>query len=110
MTLTSLTHQIRFPSSSDVELSQDEEWCEVLLDDDWTRIRFHDYGEIYKVLPEPELKRQAHRQIQLLDLAFGKMFDRFVQPELSPQNTQHQFMTQRAIVFAHFRIERGQQH
>jgi Methyltransferase domain len=49
MTLTSLTHQIRFPSSSDLELSQDEEWCEVLLDDDWTRIRFHDYGDIYAV-------------------------------------------------------------
>ena len=25
--------------------SQDQEWCEVLLDDDWTRIRFHDYGD-----------------------------------------------------------------
>jgi hypothetical protein len=49
MTLTSLTHQIRFPSDSGAELSQDEEWCEVLLDDDWTRIRFHDYGDIYAV-------------------------------------------------------------
>lgn len=49
MTLTSLTHQIRFPSSSDAELSQDEEWCEVLLDDDWTRVRFHDYSDIYAV-------------------------------------------------------------
>jgi Methyltransferase domain len=49
MTLTSLTHQIRFPSSSDAELGQDEEWCEVLLDDEWTRIRFHDYGAIYAV-------------------------------------------------------------
>jgi hypothetical protein len=49
MTLTSLTHQIRFPSSSEAELSQDEEWCEVLLDDEWTRIRFHDYGAIYAV-------------------------------------------------------------
>ena len=49
MALTSLTHQIRFPSSSDAELSQDEEWCEVLLDDEWTRIRFHDYGAIYAV-------------------------------------------------------------
>jgi len=49
MTLTSLTHQIRFPSSSDAERSQDEEWCEVLLDDDWTRIRFHDYSDIYAV-------------------------------------------------------------
>lgn len=49
MTLTSLTHQIRFPSDSDAELSQDEEWCEVLLDDGWRRIRFHDYGDIYAV-------------------------------------------------------------
>jgi hypothetical protein len=49
MTLTSLTHQIRFPSDSGAELSQDEEWCEVLLDDDWTKIRFHDYGDIYAV-------------------------------------------------------------
>jgi Methyltransferase domain len=49
MTLTSLTHQIRFPSDSGAELDQDEEWCEVLLDDDWTRIRFHDYGDIYAV-------------------------------------------------------------
>lgn len=49
MTLTSLTHEIRFPSDSDAELSQDQEWCEVLLDDEWTRIRFHDYDEIYAV-------------------------------------------------------------
>ena len=49
MSLTSLTHQVRFPSDSGAELSQDEEWCEVLLDDDWTRIRFHDYGDIYAV-------------------------------------------------------------
>jgi hypothetical protein len=49
MTLTTLTRQIRFPSHAAAELSQDEEWCEVLLDGDWTRIRFHDYGEIYSV-------------------------------------------------------------
>jgi hypothetical protein len=49
MSLTKLTHQIRFPSHAAADLSQDEEWCEVLLDDDWTRIRFHDYGEIYSV-------------------------------------------------------------
>jgi SAM-dependent methyltransferase len=47
MTLTPLTHHVRFPSESDAELSQDQEWCEVLLDDGWTRIRFHDYGDIY---------------------------------------------------------------
>jgi len=49
MTLTTLTHQIRFPSDSGAELSQDQEWCEVLLDDEWTRIRFHDYGDIYSI-------------------------------------------------------------
>jgi len=49
MTLTTLTHQIRFPSHAAAELSQDQEWCEVRLDGDWKRIRFHDYGEIYSV-------------------------------------------------------------
>jgi SAM-dependent methyltransferase len=49
MTLTTLTHQVRFPSDSGAELSQDEEWCEVLVDGEWTRIRFHDYGDIYAV-------------------------------------------------------------
>jgi SAM-dependent methyltransferase len=49
MTLTPLTHQIRFPSDAGAELSQDEEWCEVLLDGEWRRIRFHDYGDIYAV-------------------------------------------------------------
>ena len=49
MTLTPLTHHVRFPSESDAELSQDQEWCEVLLDEGWTRIRFHDYGDIYAV-------------------------------------------------------------
>ena len=49
MSLTPLTHRIRFPSEGDAELSQDQEWCEVLLDEDWTRIRFHDYGDIYAV-------------------------------------------------------------
>jgi hypothetical protein len=49
MSLTSLTHQVRFPSAAAGELSQDEEWCEVLLDEGWKRIRFHDYGEIYSI-------------------------------------------------------------
>ena len=49
MTLTKLTHQVRFPSDGAAELSQDQEWCEVLLDGEWTRVRFHDYGEIYSV-------------------------------------------------------------
>ncbi len=49
MTLTKLTHQVRFPSDNAAELSQDQEWCEVLLDGEWTRVRFHDYAEIYSV-------------------------------------------------------------
>jgi SAM-dependent methyltransferase len=49
MTLTTLTHEIRFPSASGAGLSQDEEWCEVRLDGEWTRIRFHDYGRIYSI-------------------------------------------------------------
>jgi predicted TPR repeat methyltransferase len=49
MSLTSLSHQVRFPTSATGDLSQDEEWCEVCLDGEWERIRFHDYGEIYSV-------------------------------------------------------------
>lgn len=37
---------IRFPKKS---LSQDEEWCEVQIEGDWKRIRFHDYREVYRV-------------------------------------------------------------
>lgn len=32
-----------------VSLSQDREWCCVLVDGQWTRIRFHDYDEIYAI-------------------------------------------------------------
>lgn len=37
---------IRFPPKG---LPQDEEWCEVKIDGEWKRIRFHDYSEVYKV-------------------------------------------------------------
>lgn len=30
-------------------LSQDEEWCEVHINNAWRRIRFHDYDEIYNI-------------------------------------------------------------
>src|SRR4051812_6328523 len=50
MSLTSLSHQVRFPATTSAgDLGQDEEWCEVCLDGEWERIRFHDYGEIYSV-------------------------------------------------------------
>jgi len=48
MTLTTLKHQVRFPPS-DGRLSQDEEWCEVIVDGEARRLRFHDYGEIYAI-------------------------------------------------------------
>ncbi|SMF00814.1 class I SAM-dependent DNA methyltransferase [Pseudobacteriovorax antillogorgiicola] len=38
---------IRFPRKSD--LDQDEEWCEIKMDGEWRKIRFHDYDEIYKI-------------------------------------------------------------
>ena len=41
-------YDIRFPSSADSGLQQDEEWCEVGFGDGETRrIRFHDYDEIF---------------------------------------------------------------
>lgn len=41
--------EIRFPDSSDAGESQDTEWCEVELDGELRRFRFHDYHEIYAV-------------------------------------------------------------
>ena len=38
---------IRFPKAKVLE--QDEEWCEVKVDDSWKKIRFHDYNEVYRV-------------------------------------------------------------
>ncbi len=39
--------RLRFPEETD--LDQDEEWCEALVDGEWRRIRFHDYGRLYEV-------------------------------------------------------------
>ncbi len=41
---------LRFPIESD-DLDQDQEWCEYRIDgeEQWSRVRFHDYDEIYKV-------------------------------------------------------------
>jgi hypothetical protein len=39
---------LRLPEGVD-NLDQDEEWCEVLTENDWRRIRFHDYHEIYRI-------------------------------------------------------------
>lgn len=41
--------ELRFPEPSSDGRDQDEEWCEVTLDGDQRRIRFHDYNEIYDI-------------------------------------------------------------
>lgn len=40
-------HEIRFPQATD--LSQDREYCEVLVSGEWRRIRFHDYDSIFEI-------------------------------------------------------------
>ncbi|MEM8835385.1 MAG: methyltransferase domain-containing protein [Planctomycetota bacterium] len=42
------SYRIRFPRPDD-PLTQDTEWCEVFLDDEWRTFRFHDYSEIYSI-------------------------------------------------------------
>lgn len=39
--------EMRFPDTHQV--SQDEEWCEIRLDGQWRRLRFHDYHEIFSI-------------------------------------------------------------
>jgi len=39
--------EIRFPRTRG--LSQDREWCEAVIDGQHRRLRFHDYGELYRV-------------------------------------------------------------
>ena len=39
---------LRLPSGAP-SLDQDQEWCEIRTGDGWRRIRFHDYGDIYRV-------------------------------------------------------------
>ncbi len=38
---------IRFPKKRD--LDQDEEWCQVKVDDEWNKVRFHDYDHVYRI-------------------------------------------------------------
>jgi|SRR5215217_384510 len=49
MPLSSSSHQVRFPQHTPEDLSQDQEWCEVTIEGETRRIRFHDYGRIYEV-------------------------------------------------------------
>ncbi|PIS11526.1 MAG: methyltransferase [Bdellovibrio sp. CG10_big_fil_rev_8_21_14_0_10_47_8] len=38
---------IRFPGAEN--LNQDKEWCEVQMDGEWKKIRFHDYASVFKI-------------------------------------------------------------
>jgi predicted TPR repeat methyltransferase len=41
--------EVRLPDPAVAPLPQDEEWCEVCVDGEHRRIRFHDYDEIYSI-------------------------------------------------------------
>src|SRR3954462_826022 len=40
---------LRLPDEASATASQDEEWCEVEVDGETRRLRFHDYSEIYSI-------------------------------------------------------------
>src|SRR3954462_1480503 len=40
---------LRLPDEASATASQDEEWCEVEVDGETRRLRFHDYAEIYSI-------------------------------------------------------------
>lgn len=46
-TTSAPTYELRFPQRDESGVAQDEEWCEVLEDGRVTRIRFHDYADIF---------------------------------------------------------------
>ncbi|HEX8935282.1 MAG TPA: methyltransferase domain-containing protein [Pseudonocardiaceae bacterium] len=50
VTATAVDFEVLLPEvEHDLDLDQDEEWCEVLVDGGQRRIRFHDYHEIYNI-------------------------------------------------------------
>jgi SAM-dependent methyltransferase len=50
VTATAVDFEVLLPEvEHDLDLDQDEEWCEVLVDGEQRRIRFHDYHEIYNI-------------------------------------------------------------
>ncbi len=40
--------KFRFPSGED-GIEQDHEWCDIFVDGQWTRFRFHDYDKLYNI-------------------------------------------------------------
>jgi SAM-dependent methyltransferase len=47
--MSTAEYEIRIPRAGDARFDQDEEWCEVLIEGQPRRIRFHDYDEIYSI-------------------------------------------------------------
>src|SRR5215213_5087500 len=46
-TLHNVDYALHLPPKHAGELDQDEEWCEIEVDGERRRIRFHDYAQIY---------------------------------------------------------------
>lgn len=47
-TIDSVVEEIHFPDAID-DVNQDEEWCEIVVRGDKRRIRFHDYGHVFRI-------------------------------------------------------------
>ena len=47
--MSTAEYDIRLPSAGERRFDQDEEWCELVIDGEPRRIRFHDYHEIYAI-------------------------------------------------------------
>ena len=47
--MSTAEYDIRLPGAGERRFDQDEEWCELLIDGEPRRIRFHDYHEIYSI-------------------------------------------------------------
>ena len=46
---TGIEFEVVLPDVASTEFDQDQEWCDIVLDGDRRRIRFHDYHEIYSI-------------------------------------------------------------
>jgi predicted TPR repeat methyltransferase len=47
--MSTAEYDVRLPKAGETSFDQDQEWCEVLIDGQPRRIRFHDYDEIYSI-------------------------------------------------------------
>lgn len=74
---------IRFPAGG--SLDQDEEYCEVKIDDQWKTVRFHDYGEVFKIpgLYETIFHRtlRCNSPFQVINLLGDTLSEHYVPPE-----------------------------